>query len=66
MPLTLIVFLYFQIDKIIFCVFLIKDVSVYQENLQMYFPVEKPTEGNFTLENTTKVIFVLCNPVVIL
>ncbi|XP_060559088.1 ADP-ribose glycohydrolase MACROD2-like [Ruditapes philippinarum] len=33
-----------SIDKIIFCVFLIKDVSVYQENLQMYFPVEKPIE----------------------
>lgn len=33
-----------HIDKIIFCVFLIEDVRVYEENMLKYFPVEAPTE----------------------
>ncbi|XP_053396253.1 ADP-ribose glycohydrolase MACROD1-like isoform X2 [Mercenaria mercenaria] len=32
-----------SIDKIIFCVFLIKDVAVYEHNLLKYFPIDKPS-----------------------
>lgn len=39
----------FQIDKIIFCVFLINDVAVYESNLLQYFPVDKCKFMYFTL-----------------
>ncbi|XP_052794010.1 ADP-ribose glycohydrolase MACROD2-like [Mya arenaria] len=35
-----------HIDKVIFCVFLSKDVEVYEKNMLDYFPVENPSEKN--------------------
>ena len=31
----------FQVDRIIFCVFLSKDIEVYEQNLLKYFPISR-------------------------
>lgn len=39
---------YFQMDRVIFCLFMPKDVSIYEEQMQVFFPIDDAAfTGNY-------------------
>lgn len=40
-----------NIDRIIMCLFLKKDIAIYDEQMQLYFPIDRGETGNTDVEN---------------